>query len=302
MHIHRISFNRALISIFYLFFSCLSCKSTPSSSPKVLGGDITTDYPYVIKIVAKDYSVEDFQVPDDEDPICGSVAVSPTTLITASHCITDPSAEYDESQKPISIRYYKKIEIQVNGKKYTTNKLKWHPRYEKVVIENQNNSMYHLKRPFDIAVIVFDDAPFKDIPLASISTRYPASGTPVRLIGYGPNSWEKELNKSTPLTTGTNFTSQTSFCHKGTVEVRSKIDENLPNYIDRPTLQVGDSGGPLLIEGTSKVIGVASGHADSEESGYVSVCYASPALKENVEFLKSTIKSIGADIPGIDKL
>ncbi len=302
MHIHRISFNRVLVSILVIL-SLSSCKSTPSSSSKVIGGDITTDYPYVIKIIAKDYSVEDFQVPDDEDPICGSAAVSPTTLITASHCITDPSAEYNKTQKPILIRYYKKIEIQVNGKKYTTNKLKWNPKYEKVILENQNNSMYDdLKRPFDIAVIVFDDAPFKDIPLASISTDYPASGTPVRLIGYGPNSWEKELNKSTPLTTGTNFTSQTSFCHKGTVEVRSKIDENLPNYLDRPTLQVGDSGGPLLIEGTSKVIGIASGHADSEKSGYASACYASPALKENVEFLKSSVKSIGADIPGIDKL
>ena len=71
---------------------------------------------------------------------------------------------------------------------------------------------------------------------------------------------------------------------------------------EAPRIYLGASFVSILIflYSTSRIVsGPSHSHDIPDDVEDDIICYASPILKENIEFLKSTIKEIGAEIPGI---
>lgn len=297
--------SSVLAVVFVLSLGFASCK-TSGSRLNVMGGDLTDDYPMVLQYEL--YSPTFFNGEDYEKSGCSSVVVSSNTLLTASHCIYEGkwTPEGESSEKAF---YYQKASVKVDGKTYVSSKIKWHPlyvRYASNLSEEDEKKGYDYYHRFDIAVIVFDDNPFLNIKPAVLVKSLPSENTSVRLVGFGPNTWDKLEDDQWDWfkgekSMGVTRVSKNKYCPEGSLEIRTPFDEKKQDLI-LPSSAPGDSGGPVFIEGSFKLVGIVSGPAGDSENGDTDdvTCYAFPMLQENVKFLKEAQKELGASYNGLD--
>ncbi len=270
-----------------------SCKSL-QSGPSVVGGELTDGYPLVVKIEHLSYTKPTPE--DNQKSHCSAVIVSSNTLLTASHCIVDDV--YNDKETGTKVYYYQEVQVEINGKIYNTSKVKFNPLYVKYLYDLTDRDYYHR---FDIAVVVFDMEPFKGIEPGVLERKLPAPNTPIRLVGFGPYDWN-ELESSGKKATGVNRVTKNTLCPEGSLEIRTEVDKESERTL-LPVSFHGDSGSPVFIEGSLKIIGITSGPADGPEGTEYDesiACYAFPMLKENIEFLKSAKKELGAKFSGLD--
>lgn len=272
----------------------LSCKQI-SSDPNVIGGIKTNKYPGVIQILTQ-------KTNENYLHTCTASVVSSTTLITAAHCLETNT---------------KAVHTAKNNKYISTTKFISHPKYTGKA--NQ----------YDIAVVVFDNAPFTVTPIIPLFDKV-EKNTPVTLIGYGcPTQYSKDgkveckqdrgkaikrmgtseiisLN-DTPIVSDLSlrYLNPTNTpCNKNMIELKhttntSDQEINVPTGKD-VAISRGDSGGPLLIDkqGSAFFVGVASNSQEAlANKKQLASCYV--PLYLNTDFLKSTESEINADIPGI---
>ena len=294
-----IEMNQLRYKIYFLLALCVllgtSCKSS-QSGPSVVGGQLTDGYPSVVKIVHLSYTKSTAE-DKEEESWCSAVIVSSNTLLTASHCIVDEV--YDDKETGTTKPYYfQEVQVEINGKIYNTSKVKFNPLYVKYLHDLSDRDYYHR---FDIAVVVFDFDPFKGIEPGVLEKKLPDPETPVRLVGFGPYDWN-DLESSGKKATGVNRVTKNTLCPEGSLEIRTEVDKETERTL-LPVSFHGDSGSPVFIEGSLKIVGITSGPADGPEgTEYDDAigCYAFPMLKENIEFLKSAQQELGAKFSGLD--
>lgn len=268
----------------------LSCKAIDSSM-MVDGGHDSISYPGVIMI--KGGQMDDDKI--HQVATCSASVLSDRTLLTAGHCMYIDWNRVSYVIADISGK---------NGSKPQALSYKVHPEYRHADRESSK---------YDIAVLSFPPGSFRKIVDTLnglvLSSYLPQEEDRVRLVGYGRYTEKTGVLKTTKLEVadkaeqkrvGWNNLVGDSACVKGMLGVSrqdiksSKELDKDPDAYYHATLEHGDSGGPLLKDNTKVVIGVASYRYEESSAFFVGgqtvSCYASVNLKENLEFIKTTVE------------
>lgn len=160
--------------------------------------------------------------------VCSATLITPTTVLTAAHCIVEPTA--------------KKFAIIANNTAFPVSKVKVHPNYQDTESKNPG---------FDIAVATLS-SPVDLPPIPLVLSRGVEKGDSLGVYGYGQDENDQGFeNFGTKALKGA-FVTVTDFSG----------DLTLTEYNDTRTGSCeGDSGGPLMldVDGTSGIVGVVKG-------------------------------------------
>ena len=195
-----------------------------NAQTKIIGGvDAAQDiHPWTVRLAI------------DGGRLCTGTFVSPTTLLTASHCVkSNSSVKVPRYNNVSSVAVYK------------------HPSHGGAVDR------------FDVAVVVFPANPASNF--TSLTTRMPQVGEDVAFVGYGSCTEWDGADTGKRRCMGSNKVSS--------VSANSMISSNAGRGADGVAVSPGDSGGPMFIE-ASKLAGIASGGGYGRDSLHTNLLMA----------------------------
>ena len=280
--------RRFFVSILMLH---LACKTNPETNLKVTNGIPTTGFPAVRQLNITSTEVNSQGQAERFDFTCTGTFVSPDTLITAAHCVKDAASPGDITvmgRSPINIIF--------------------DPNYG----FDNNNGVNDL----DLAVIIFRrNISFDYVPLALTSAR---PGDDMTIVGYG-NNLSRSLEEMQARCSHLNSKDAVLRCESraaGEGSGTKRYGTNTVDYVDsmiyfsgvsrssRGTSRgqmvssgLGDSGGPLLIDG--RLAGNTSGGLPTR-SQYVNLLSPSSqvTLRRDVEEGGASITGFNSDLSG----
>lgn len=255
----RMSTNRSLTSLSILSILFLACEASPdgmgSSTSSVLGG-IQDAEPYVVYFAATTNR--------GVAPFCSGVLVRSDLVLTAAHC-----AFSDEPRSHVGIGFKKDALDDNIREKVHAGRFVVHPNF----VPREGGVR---PGPHDIAFFVLDE-PMNDVKPAKVAPLDPDVDAPVRAIGYG-------RSKAYSAEDG-------DYGHRRMYE--GTVVSAGPHIVVRGTTGTscdGDSGGPVMEKGTTRVLGVLSyaggwacggGPMEAEQawSGFTSLSYERAFLR-----------------------
>lgn len=278
-------FFSPFIFIFSFIFNLSSC--TTSSSSKINSLKDHPSYPFIVRSVS--FGSSDLNDTDSKE--CSSIIVSSNTLLTAAHCVFLPSLG----------KRYQTVRVKFSNQVFESEKISWHPLFEKKFpyfyssetgeieekeIDSNSNDYYR----YDIAVVVFDEKPFRSIQYPKVFPPPLSSNTHLNLLEVASSN-ELDLKDSDWNKTNIEKVaiSNPRFCPKGTIEIRIPNNLSGHNYISS-SIERG-YGTSVLIHGNQSIAGILAGPGEYSGSSTDEItCFSSFSLKENTNFLKSTFK------------
>lgn len=242
--------NALLVSV--LFSACKTKGIEKSSSEvKIVGGEKTSEYTYVVKLVMDPLG----KTNSEQQAMCTGIFIDKTTVLTSSHCLQ----EKDQGAVQPTVVF------EVDGSEYTINS-KAVFGYRDLVGKKQipiGLSAY------DIALIevVCDEnsCPQKGITFPKISGKAPAKDDKVTLVGYGASNLDSKSAESGVKRAGKNQISSV------TNNIISVVGEESKLGAQHAIATYGDSGGPLLdSDGNLMAIGSSFNRKNGEIKNYFS--------------------------------
>ena len=268
------------VAVSFSLFACGAPDNSESSSQiKVTNGvSAEGEFPSVVML--------HISSTDNSASICTGTFVNSSQIVTAAHCIYDNLQDGGKAIK--SVAFVKRNGDGSNSRIYATGRI-YRPEYT-----HQEQAV----NGRDVAVITF---PANSAPaITPLYKKTPVIGTVFTIVGYGLNDYHYSAD-------GTQIGTGSGTKRKGQNEVRSVSSDGLISFYGVSSATAvnfeaglnvasgsGDSGGPLLINGSLAAVTSGGGLAKStDEEGAEVVMKSSKYVNlnhpDNMAFLKQVL-------------
>ncbi len=256
------------------------------SQTKIVGGQATQDFPEVQMMLTDKSGLE----------TCTGVVVSDSTVLLAAHCIKDGTLH---------------LGIRASGTQVDTVGIYlWNRIINRKYLTPQEAAR-------DLAVAVFPQGTFK-APYAQVELETPSAATSVDLVGFGATKFGRPVETNGDGTLGQkNFGSnQIAAVKQGLITIEAELGSD-GQPIGGAVAASGDSGSPLFLSGTKKIVGICAavgaldqegqllplngeGDLNLQQAGAIRNLYVDMTSPSSRRLMALAVYH-GAQIPGVEK-